>query len=439
MPVERIDNGSAKAQTNEFVAYALFDGLILVNFFIDSSIYSVGLFIIAILLAIKYKPVLMIVPCMLADTLQGYFMITSKLSFNRMLAMLFVISCIIHYKTIRATRFTLVPIVLGFYVLTSELWSITGAFNDGIAFLISMAMIVLMDGIKDVDRNSFYRLFNISFALYGLSLIILTFNKAGGINASQVVFDEAFNANNICLTLALSACVIYSSFLIGRGFGKIITYGYIGVCLVSILLIGSRTSLIAAVVSILLTYVLANKQKGTTIEPKTIVAFIFVIAALGAVLYIVMRNNPDIYYRFTFSSRNRLDLASVERRTEIWDALIHHIIPSHLFFGIGFGLMNVKTAVAPYVFYAKHAHNMYLAIIAETGLVGLLLFGIFFSHYIITLVKSKSDDRVVIFAVLILAFVNGIGEQMLNQRWLWLTFGLCGVLLKNDEQREVIC
>ena len=47
-------------------------------------------------------------------------------------------------------------------------------------------------------------------------------------------------------------------------------------------------------------------------------------------------------------------------------------------------------------------------------------------------------DRVFIMAILVFAFVNGIGEEMINQRWLWLSFGLCGVLLKHEEQCESI-
>lgn len=432
-----IFNSKFSARTNEFTAYVIFVVLFLANYFIQSSFYSIFLLTIAACLAIRYKPVLMIVPCMLSDTLQGYFMISDTLSFNRILAILFVISCVIHYKKIRITKFSFVPICLAVYLLASELWSVTGSFNDAIAFLISMVMLILMENFDGINRNDFYDLFNVSFFLYGITLALLTFIKAGGLDVSQVVFNDAFNANTICSSLGLSACIIYGSYSIGRGFNKIITYGFIGVCIVSILMIGSRTSLISLLASVLITYLFTNKQAGNAFSPRRMVAFIFIILAIVVVLYFVMRNNPEIYNRFTFSSENRLDVASIERRTEVWKALIHYIIPSHLFFGVGFGLLNVKTVVVPYVEYAKHAHNMFLAILSETGLFGLLLFMSFFIHYFIRVLKSNNIDRIFIASLLVFAFVNGIGEEMINQRWLWLTFGLCGVLLK-EEQREIV-
>ena len=438
MPVNSGNNNVINTRTNEFSAYAIFVVLFLANYFIHSSIYSIFLLVIAACLIIRYKPILMIVPCMLSDTLQGYFMITDTLSFNRALAILFVIGCFIHYRRIRITKFSFIPIILSLYLLASGLWSVTGSFNDAISFSISMAMLILLESIEDYNRNSLFKLFNFSFILYGISLALLTFIKAGGLNVSQVVFDDAFNANTICASLALSACIVYGSYSIGNGFSKIITYGYIGVCIVSILLIGSRTSLIGLVVSVLVTYIFANKHKGTSISPKKVLAFVIVIASIVAVLYFVMRNNPSVYYRFTFSSENRLDVASVTRRTEVWKALIYYVIPAHLFFGVGFGLLNVKTVVAPYVLYAKHAHNMFFAILSETGLVGLLLFLSFFIHYFVKIIKSKNLDRVFIIAILAFAFVNGIGEEMINQRWMWLSFGLCGLLLKSEEQREIL-
>ena len=190
MPVNSGKNNVINTRTNEFSAYAVFVVLFLANYFIHSSIYSVFLLIIAACLIIRYKPILMIVPCMLSDTLQGYFMITDTLSFNRALAILFVIGCFVHYRRIRITKFSFIPIILSLYLLASGLWSVTGSFNDAIAFLISMAMLILMESFEDVNRYDFYRLFNTSFILYGLLLALLTFIKAGGLNVSQVVFDE---------------------------------------------------------------------------------------------------------------------------------------------------------------------------------------------------------------------------------------------------------
>ena len=360
-------------------------------------------------------------------------MITDTLSFNRAFGFLFVISCLIRYSRIEFSKFSLIPVYLSCYVLLTSLWSVTGSFNDSISFVISMTMLIFMESFDDVNENEFFKLFNFAFILYGFSLAIQTFSKAGSLRVSQIVFDSAFNANTICSALSLSACIVFGCYSIGKGFNKYISYGFVGICIVAILLVGSRTSLIGLIGSIVITSLVANKYKGKSFSIKRIAAFLCVIGLLMAILYFIMHYNPEIYSRFTFSAEKRTDMLSVTRRTDVWDALLNYIIPQNLLFGVGFGLLNIKSAVAPYVLHAHHAHNMFLAIISETGVVGLSLFLMLYIVSFLRVYRSNSINKVFVISVLSFAFINGFGEEMLNQRWMWIFFGLIGVLLKDKK------
>ena len=131
-------------RSNEFAAYVIFIVFFAANYIVNNSIYSFALLLFAAILAVRYEPTLLIIPCVLADTMQGYFMITETLSFNRMLALFFVFSCFLHYRKINGSRFTILPICLSLYVLASSLWSVTGSCSESIAFMISMAMLIMM-------------------------------------------------------------------------------------------------------------------------------------------------------------------------------------------------------------------------------------------------------------------------------------------------------
>lgn len=108
----------------------------------------------------------------------------------------------------------------------------------------------------------------------------------------------------------------------------------------------------------------------------------------------------------------------------MWLALIRYIIPQNFLLGIGFGLENVRVAVAPYVFYSKHAHNMYLAILAETGLIGACLFFPFIFAFIKKLWGYRKREYVQVFLLMIITcMINGIGEEIINHRFFWILFG----------------
>lgn len=423
-------------KTKELFMYTVFTILLLTNYFVNNSIYSFLILACSAFLAMKFNPIMLLIPCMLADTIQGYFMITKTLSFNRLLALIFIGSCLLHYRKIKIPKFHIITISLSVYVFFSSFWSVTGSFNPSIAFMITALMIILLSSCDKINRKDFYSLVSVSFLCYGLTLIALTLVKSGGLNALKAVFDDSINANTICMSLALSASVIFGSNCIGMGFNKIISYGFVGMSLVAILFIGSRSALFGLLASIVATLLVSSKYSEKTFNPKKVFAFVAIMAAILAVIILVMQRNPAIYYRFTFSSANRKDMSSVMQRTDVWKALIQHIIPQNLFFGVGFGLLNVKKAVEPYVLIPRHAHNMYLAILSETGIFGTILFALFFAHYMKKWILSKKIDKIFIASILVLPLVNGMGEEIINQRWFWLSFGLCDVLLTDGYQSE---
>lgn len=407
--------------------------LMLTNYLIHNEYFGYLTLAYAVYVSIVCQPVFLLIPCILSDTFQGFFMVSATLSFNRALAILFLVSFLLHNSAkIRLNKHGMLLVVMALYVLASSLWSIAGDFTAPIAFAITMLMLMSANSIDRMDFRVFFRIFVAAFTAFGLLLFTLTIMKSGGLSGSQVVFDESFNANTVSAAAGLSGCAVYGYvFMNGKEmkpYARLLMYGVICAAITTILLAGSRTSLISVICAIVFTTLIPNHANEKKRSAKRVIAGVFVLIVLCAVILFVMKDNTSIMNRFTFSRANAKDMYSIDRRFAVWEALCRHVIPEHPLLGVGFGLMNVKVAVAPYVVFAKHAHNMLLAILAETGLLGTALFAAFFCHYVKTFFRIRSKYASVVLAALLFAVTNGIGEEMINQRWMWLLFGLIDVM-----------
>ena len=392
--------------------------LLILNKTVDSSIYSVLVLIYAICLTLISSPEYLLVSCILTDSIQGYFLITPTLSFSRILSLLYIGGMFWRRKVrLKSNITTVFFVVFGLYHVLTSFWAITDSFKEAVSFFIGIIMIIFMMGDNNFHIENMRKLLCFTSYIF-ISVIFLSTVTMGGIHGSQIVFDEELNANTICSAIALFAIVIHTNFL-NKMDKKLWDYIFLGISILTILIVGSRTSLISLILCMVVCTLILNKQKG--FNWKKIVTFIVIIVGLYFLIVYIMTINPEVAERFTFQGSS---MKSADRRFLVWEALIQHVIPQNLLLGVGYGLANVRESVRPYVQYAFHAHNMYLAILAETGLVGVSMYVVLFKNIIKKLRANNRKTVNILWGMFLLALMLGMGEEMINRKWLWLTIGL---------------
>ena len=419
-----------KARFGAKEAHILLLVLLMLSDMIGSPVYSIAVVLYAAVLTVMFDPVYLLPACFLTTTIQSYFLITPSLSFSRILSLMFLAGCIIYKRTYYRSKLSLFLIVFAFYHVCSIFWSVSGNYTEPVSFAIGIAMVLFMASHK-VDKTIAKDVYDLLFFMaygFGMLLIILTIIKHRELEGTQIVFDENLNANTICSTLGMFASMVYGKTLNQNAWRKWLNYLFVLVCAATILIVGSRTALLTLIaVIIVLPFVIGKPEEGNAKRIITVIAFTLV--ALG-VVYDLMLAEPELYKRFTFDPSTT---RSVDRRIYVWEALIKHIIPSNLWLGIGYGLENVRQAVTPYVSMVYHSHNMYLAILSELGLVGMAQYLFLFAHVFTNIRRCINPGTVLALGLLLTGFVLGIGEEVINRRWFWLSVGFAYMFMRNHD------
>ncbi|HCC07711.1 MAG TPA: hypothetical protein DEP72_06100 [Clostridiales bacterium] len=203
------------------------------------------------------------------------------------------------------------------------------------------------------------------------------------------------------------------------------------VILVCLLLTFSRASLLGLIVSFLTIGILNYTQALILMIPLAIVALIIFA--------------PRVLERL-LTSFNTND-TSISSRVTLWQDVMQ-IIKDYWMTGVGFG---VTAFSGMYLLYkhqyltALHAHNLYLEILAETGIVGFLVFAFFVFSVITNLMKNyiSTKDRfnkyimLGILAAFLGILVNGFAEYTWSDfrvvAMFWIVIGIGAALTRKQE------
>ena len=114
-------------------------------------------------------------------------------------------------------------------------------------------------------------------------------------------------------------------------------------------------------------------------------------------------------------------------RTEIWNILMEYSIKPHPLVGTGYG----SAAGVLHAHGDSHsgAHNILIAVLSDLGLIGLLLHAVPLCRILCRLLRRKEPAALLPLGMLVTALVNGIGENIYTERFLWVAVGLALWLL----------
>ncbi len=203
---------------------------------------------------------------------------------------------------------------------------------------------------------------------------------------------------------------------------KIANLAYIPLAIFAILLTGSRTSLIAAIPFGL--YLVVTRQ----IKPNTklLVVSILFISLLALLPFI-----PSNILSRLSTLGSSIEAGDIGGRVELWESAILEF-SQHPFTGIGSGVLDSAIGSA--------AHNTFISVLAETGVIGLALFLLILAIVFFMAMRAPNGNASLWVAIL-LTWVIGVlslSWEFRKLTWLFLNFIVIEGSFSADQIREYV-
>lgn len=247
---------------------------------------------------------------------------------------------------------------------------------------------------------------------------------------------------------AVIQCCALSILLRIHPLNHVIRVGAIGIILLSIISSGSKSAVI--LVGLYSGYFLIGKVvKIKKATPLNIVSSLFLVLGLLAVIPNLLSYTDEfmamIVYRFPIFSRVELlftDFSSAvsdggSGRAQVWETALHMINSAPL---LGIGLGNYITIANQFVHDPNVAHNTYLQLSAEWGIVLTALFFLYVGSTLIAVkpIISENDqenqNRQIIRDILIIFLIASVSISLNNARIFWLVLGMSVFQTKYSHQ-----
>ncbi|MBK7627768.1 MAG: O-antigen ligase family protein [Bacteroidales bacterium] len=240
----------------------------------------------------------------------------------------------------------------------------------------------------------------------------------------------------------LSMFILFSGFISIESFlekdkKSIYKYLWIFICLVlflSIYLLSSRAEILAAIISLPVYLLFKFRNTGK----RQLLVFLFALAII--VLIPLSISNPRFSYYYKLNSGKELVTKSMkEDRIRIWHSAVI-IIKKNILFGVGTGdiqsELNKEYRKLGYEDILKvknlNAHNQFVEIAAEHGLVGLI---IFIAIFVVMTVIAVTTDNTLYLIFILIVFISFLFETMLNRLAGVSFFSLFSFLLLHVESK----
>src|SRR5690606_9207483 len=232
---------------------------------------------------------------------------------------------------------------------------------------------------------------------------------------------SGFNANYLASSLALAIPMAWGIFMESpRRWIGIVSFLSIPAIISAVFLTGSRGGMITVALALMvipLTYarLRARAQIGVVIG----FAIIGLIAYFAAPAF--EQNLPDSIRRFA-EIPEEISASDMTGRGDIWDAGFL-LIKDRPTLGVGAG--SFSDAVFPYLGYSITAHNAFINVAAQSGLIGLVLFCATIGVVGLPLLLNPGNDRLIYLVILATALLSLMPSTLENGKQVWFAFAIC--------------
>lgn len=247
-----------------------------------------------------------------------------------------------------------------------------------LAFLFS-ASLVYIDSAKRLRKiTSLITFFGFAFAFFAILQSVLSPTKIYGIYGPEFAqpFGSFVNRHNFAAYMEMTIAVPLGLLFVGAipKDKRLLYMTAIGLMGIALLLSGSRGGLVSLLAEVFFLALLTGKTKGyNQVALKIGLAALLIATIIGGAIIIGGESSLTRFAETATSS----DIST--NRTHIWSVTLE-IIKNNLPFGAGIGAF--AAAYTPYDIYngierVEQAHNDYLQVLADAGIVGLILAAFF--------------------------------------------------------------
>lgn len=390
--------------------------------------------LIAILISTVFilNPIYILPPLLISCLIGEYFVAFSGVGMSRIMTTVFIVGAIykfiINNIKIKISDILFILFFCSFNIISAKTSTI-GSITPAITMILNTFLLYSMKYIEIDNLNVFFKTISTSIIILTVYIFYITISGQAAEVGGRLVLDEAVNSNRLGMALAQVGALLYGILVCGilkkRKFIHIIT---LFLAVISLFYTGSRSALIAITGAIILMtlFSLFKKEKIS----KRIAVLLLAIVSIAIVFMIISNSNLEITERFSISS---IKESGGSGRVDIWKVLFKYVIPENLLIGVGLGGENVSIEVASYLGKDHGTHNLLITIIAQTGIIGCIIYGSIFFKTTLKLFKLffKYSNLAMPLMMIVTAFINGIGEDIFTERYLWFALGLGAMLINN--------
>ncbi|HVE56115.1 MAG TPA: O-antigen ligase family protein [Pyrinomonadaceae bacterium] len=297
---------------------------------------------------------------------------------------------------------------IGRTISLEPFWTQMFALHFLALFFIFAASLTFLDSASRLRKmTTLITVFGFAFAFFAILQAVLSPTKIYGIYEVEYAkpFGSFVNRHNFAAYIEMAIAVPLGLLFAGavQRDKRLIYLTAIGLMGVALLLSGSRGGLVAVLAEVVFILILTNKSQGSG---KLFIKIGLAVLLIGVIIGgAIMIGGESSLTRFAETAVSN-DIST--NRTHIWGITLQ-VIKNNLPFGAGIGAF--AAAYTPYdtmngIERVEQAHNDYLQILADAGIVGLLLAGFFIYQLFRTGLQNVKTDNLFRRGVAIGAFAG---------------------------------
>ena len=414
--------------------YLVFSALLLLTMcIIGNAASTLGAVIVVLLCACFVEKPEFLLPVVLISSLLGdYFIAYKGIGMSRLTIIVYILLSFFHFLKNRqkiSVLSVLFLVLASLFSLISAITSVTGILTPAISFVLNLVMLFCMANQRVENRDSFIRNFKFSLWIFSFFLFVRIMLLSNNFMNSTRLMFYGVNPNGLamCFSQVIVFLLMFAYFEKNK-FHMAVSIFFIIIDAYFLSLTGSRSAVVATMVAVILLLLIGFRGKSF-FQYCLMITAIVVTIALG--YYLLGKYAPHLLERFTVE-----DIVSTggTNRLDIWEAAWKYVIPDNWLFGVGLGGGNPIHAMQFYVEQALGVHNLYITVLTQIGVFGSIFFYSFWIKCLSKGIKNSRQDsfvKIPLFLILT-AFLNGVGEDVYLERFLWFSAGLVFLTVFNN-------
>ncbi|MBA2606248.1 MAG: O-antigen ligase family protein [Acidobacteriota bacterium] len=258
-------------------------------------------------------------------------------------------------------------------------WTQVAAFHFLALLIFLAALLTYIDSAKRLNKIVLViTIFGFVFAFFAVLQSVLSPNKIYGIYEVDYAtpFGSFVNRHNFAAFMEMSIAVPVGLMFVGavQKDKKLLYVTAIALMGIALILSGSRGGLISLLAEIFFLLIVTTKTKGYN---QVLIKVGLAVLLVATIIFGSMLIGGESSLTRLAETATSEDFST--NRTHIWDVTLN-IIKNNFIFGTGYGSFGV--AYTPYDSFnglerVEQAHNDYLQILADAGIIGLIIAGFF--------------------------------------------------------------